>query len=88
MERYMKMTWNLRLVQMSNDECLDDFYMEIREVYYDQIGKPLGHCRATAGGEDAKEIKQYLTWALEALDKPVLTFGESNGNISQDNQGE
>jgi len=84
----MKMTWNLRLVQMSNDECLDDFYMEIREVYYDQIGKPLGHCRATAGGEDAKEIKQYLTWALEALDKPVLTFGESNGNISQDNQGE
>lgn len=82
------MTWNLRLVQMSNDECLDDFYMEIREVYYDQIGKPLGHCRATAGGEDAKEIKQYLTWALEALDKPVLTFGESNGNISQDNQGE
>jgi len=73
---------------MSNDECLDDFYMEIREVYYDQIGKPLGHCRATAGGEDAKEIKQYLTWALEALDKPVLTFGESNGNISQDNQGE
>jgi hypothetical protein len=73
---------------MSNDECLDDFYMEIREVYYDQIGKPLGHCRATAGGEDAEEVRQYLTWALEALDKPVLTFGESNGNISQDNQGE
>ena len=88
MERCTKMTWNLRLVQMSNDECLDDFYVEIREVYYDQLGKPLGHCRATAGGEDAEEIKQYLTWALEALDKPVLTFGESNGNISQDNQGE
>jgi hypothetical protein len=73
---------------MSNDECLDDFYMEIREVYYDQLGKPLGHCRATSGGENVEEIKQYLTWALEALDKPVLTFGESNGNISQDNQGE
>jgi hypothetical protein len=28
------------------------------------------------GGEDAKEIRQYLTWALEALDKPVITFGE------------
>jgi hypothetical protein len=73
---------------MSNDECLDDFYMEIREVYYDQLGKPLGHCRATSGGENVEEIKQYLTWALEALDKPVLTFGERNGNISQDNQGE
>ena len=84
----MKMTWNLRLVQMSNDECLDDFYIEIREVYYDQLGKPMGHCRATSGGENVEEIKQYLTWSLEALDKPVLTFGESNGNISQDNQGE
>jgi hypothetical protein len=73
---------------MSNDECLDDFYIEIREVYYDQLGKPMGHCRATSGGENVEEIKQYLTWSLEALDKPVLTFGESNGNISQDNQGE
>jgi hypothetical protein len=73
---------------MSNDEYLDDLYIEIREVYYDQLGKPLGHCRATSGGENIEEVRQYLTWALEALDKPVLTFGESNGNISQDNQGE
>ena len=70
------MTWNLRLVQMSNDECLDEEYIEIREVFYDNLGKPLGHTRATAGGENAEEVRQYLTWALEALDKPVLTFGE------------
>jgi len=70
------MTWNLRLVQMSNDECLDDFYEEIREVYYDQMGKPIGHSRATAGGENVEEIRQYLMCALEALDKPVLTFKE------------
>ena len=72
----MKMTWNLRLVQMSNDECLDDLYIEVREVYYDQLGKPLGHCRATSGGENVEEVRQYLMWSLEALDKPVLTFGE------------
>ena len=70
------MTWNLRLVQMSNDECLDEEYIEIREVFYDNLGKPLGHTRATAGGENAEEVRRYLTWALEALDKPVLTFGE------------
>jgi hypothetical protein len=70
------MTWNLRLVQISNDECPDDFYVEIREVFYDQLGKPLGHTRATAGGENAEEIRTYLQWSLEALDKPVLTFGE------------
>jgi hypothetical protein len=73
---------------MVEEDCADDLYIEIREVYYDQLGKPMGHCRATAGGEDVKEVRQYLTWALEALDKPVLTFGGSHGNISKDNQGE
>ena len=70
------MTWNLRLVEMSNDECLDEACIEIREVFYDNLGKPLGHTRATAGGETVEEVKRYLTWALEALDKPILTFGE------------
>lgn len=69
------MTWNLRLVEMSNDECLDEKYIEIREVFYDNLGKPLGHTRATAGGENIEEIRRYLEWSLEALDKPILTFG-------------
>jgi len=70
------MTWNLRLVKMESEEFPDEKYVEVREVYYDQLGKPLGHCTASMGGEDAKEIKQYLMWAMEALDKPTLTFGE------------
>ena len=78
------MTWNLRLVQMFNDEYPDEIYVEIREVFYDTLGKPLGHTTATMSGEDAKEIKQYLTWSLEALDKPVLTFGENDGDIGKD----
>jgi hypothetical protein len=68
------MTWNLRLVNMSNVENLDDPYIEIREVFYDQVGKPLGHTKATMGGENKEEIRTYLGWALEALDKPVLKF--------------
>jgi hypothetical protein len=61
---------------MTNAECLDEPYIEIREVYYDQLGKPLGHCRATSGGENAEEVRQYLMWSFEALDKPILNFGE------------
>jgi len=61
---------------MSNEECLDEPYIELREIFYDQVGKPLGHTRATIGGESKEEVKQYLKWAAEALDKPVLTFGE------------
>jgi hypothetical protein len=68
-----EMTWNLRLVEMTDS---DDPYLEIREVFYDTLGKPLGHTTATMSGEDNTEIRQYLMWALKALDKPVLTFGE------------
>jgi hypothetical protein len=71
-----EMTWNLRLVSMEDEDFPGEPYVEIREVYYDQIGKPLGHCLAAMGGKDATEIKQYLRWAIEALDKPVVTFGE------------
>jgi protein tyrosine phosphatase (PTP) superfamily phosphohydrolase (DUF442 family) len=67
------MTWNLRLVDLAEDE---NPYVEIREVYYNEIGKPIGHCTVTMGGEDKEEVKTYLKWALEALEKPVLKFGE------------
>jgi hypothetical protein len=71
-----EMTWNLRLVNMTSHEYPDEDYIEIREVFYDQMGKPLGHSAAAMGGQDKDEIKQYLKWAMEALDKSVLTFGE------------
>lgn len=70
------MTWNLRLVEMTDPEFPDDPYIEIREVFYDQMGKPLGHSAATMGGADKEEIKQYLKWGMEALDKSILHFGE------------
>lgn len=70
------MTWNLRLVNMTSKEFPDEDYIEIREVYYDQMGKPMGHSAATMGGQDKDEVKQYLMWAMEALDKQVLTFGK------------
>jgi hypothetical protein len=74
--REEEMTWNLRLVSMEDEDFPEEPYVEIREVYYDQLGKPLGHCLAAMGGKDIAEIKQYLLWAIEALDKPVVTFGE------------
>jgi len=68
------MTWNLRLVNLTDPDYPDVQYFEIREVFYDQLGKQLGHTTATMGGENKDEIKHYLQWALEALDKPVLKF--------------
>jgi hypothetical protein len=78
------MTWNLRLVNMLGE----DPYVEIREVFYDHDGSLLGHTTATMGGEDIEDIRTYLKWALEALDKPILNFGDENGNIRKDSKGE
>ena len=78
------MTWNLRLVNMGGEEP----WVELREVFYDHIGKPIGHTTALVSGENVEEVKIYLTRAVEALDKPIVTFGKENGHIGKDSEGE
>ena len=78
------MTWNLRLVNMSNPY---EDYFEIREVYYDTMGKPIGHSNAAIGGEDRLEVDRYIELAKLALDKPILKF-TNNEDTSKDNQRE
>ena len=68
------MTWNLRLVNMSNSY---EDYFEIREVYYDTMGKPIGHSKAAIGGEDRLEVDRYIELAKLALDKPILKFADN-----------
>lgn len=68
------MTWNLRLVNMSNSY---EDYFEIREVYYDNMGKPIGHSNAAIGGEDRLEVDRYIEMAKQALDKPILKFADT-----------
>lgn len=68
------MTWNLRLVNMSNSY---EDYFEIREVFYDTMGKPIGHSNAAIGGEDRLEVDRYIEMAKEALDKPILKFADT-----------
>jgi hypothetical protein len=74
------MTWNLRVVEVTEDG--EEPYIEVCEVFYDTMGKPLGYTPATMSGEDKDEIRTYIKWALEALDKPVLKFRDNNANQS------
>jgi hypothetical protein len=66
----------------------DEPWVELREVFYDHIGKPIGHTTALVSGENVEEVKIYLIRAVEALDKPILTFGKENGHIGKDSEGE
>ena len=78
------MTWNLRLVNMSNPY---EDYFEIREVYYDTMGKPIGHSSAAIGGKDRLEVDRYIELAKLALDKHILKFAD-NEDTSKDTERE
>jgi hypothetical protein len=53
-------------------------YFEIREVFYDEMGKPIGHTKAAISGEDRLEIDRYIELAKQALDKPILKFANND----------
>jgi len=63
--------WNYRIVKTYDEEIGEDWF-EISEVYYDQLGKPMGHCKATVGGDTSEEIKTVLEMMSSALEKPVM----------------
>ncbi len=69
------MTWNLLFVMIAFDP---DPYMELREVFYDENGLPMGHARASVSGESMEDITPDLDWALEATIRPVLRDQDFN----------
>lgn len=77
------MTWNLRMLEVPDGASS---YYEIREVFYNEHGKPWGHSRATMAAESKDGLRRYLTLALEALDKQPFQdcdLVERNANDSQ-----
>lgn len=62
-------------------------YFEIREVYYDTMGKPIAHSNAAIGGEDRLEVDRYIELAKLALDKPIIKFA-NHEDTCKDNQRE
>lgn len=68
--REVTVLWNYRVMKrITNEE--DVFF--ITEVYYQDNGAVLGWTEGKdAWGENPQELRQSLTWMLEALDKPIL----------------
>jgi hypothetical protein len=63
--------WNYRVVKEKEN---GEEWLEVREVYYDQLGKPMGHCTATVSGETLGEIEIVLDMMAQAFNKPVIKF--------------
>lgn len=63
--------WNYRVVKTKDEETKEEF-LEIREVYYDQLGKPMGHCGATITGDTLEEIESVLQMMSQSVKKAIV----------------
>lgn len=65
------MHWNYRVVFMEDDKWGDQWH-EVREVFYNEKGEPVGHSGTTVMGDDVNEILRCLKMMTLASDRPVL----------------
>jgi hypothetical protein len=59
------MTWNYRIVKQDN-------IYELCEVYYDQLGKPMGYCSSKPIGDSAEELQSVLDMMSEGCSRPIF----------------
>ena len=81
------MHWNYRLVEMTDNRWLDEKWIEVREVYYNEDNEPVGHANANVSGNYLEDVREQLKLMGECLGKPLLTAGEFVGkfvNLDED----
>lgn len=65
------MTWNYRVVRFTEIVGDEEFY-EIKEVFYDTSGKPVGYSDAVCGADTYEGLFKCMSMMQSAHAKPVL----------------
>jgi hypothetical protein len=74
------MSWNYRIVRFKDSEVEEDDYYEVKEVFYDNVGKPVGYSDATLGANTYDGLFKVAGLMQSAHAKPVLDEEEFYGN--------
>lgn len=77
------MSWNYRVVKFNDaPESYSETheYFEIKEVFYDYSGKPVGYSDAVCGGDTYEELFKCMSMMQSAHAKPVLDESEFFSN--------
>jgi hypothetical protein len=69
------MSWNYRIVRFKSEEDTEEYY-EIKEVFYDHLGKPVGYSDATCGADTYDGLFKVMGMMQSAHAKPVLDESE------------
>lgn len=77
------MSWNYRVVRFSGENLVSDTgeYFEIKEVFYDNLGKPVGYSDANCGADTYEGLFKCMSMMQAAHAKPVLDEAEFNDRI-------
>lgn len=82
------MHWNYRVVFMEDDKWGDQWH-ELREVFYNEKGEPVGHSGTTVMGADVAEVIECLEKMLKDIkEKAVMNPKDFSGTFTDlDEQG-
>ena len=70
------MSWNYRVVRFKDDLEYTEEYYEIKEVFYDASGRPVGYSDATCGADTYDGLFKVMGMMQSAHAKPVLNESE------------
>jgi len=65
------MSWNYTIVRFTTEEDTEEYY-EIKEVFYDTTGKPVGYSDATCGADTYDGLFKVMGMMQSAHAKPVI----------------
>jgi hypothetical protein len=74
------MSWNYRIVRFKHHEFEEDDYYEIKEVFYDTAGKPVGYSDAVCGSDTYEGLFKCMSMMQSAHAKPILNEEEFYGS--------
>jgi hypothetical protein len=82
------MSWNYRVVRFKDDLEYTEEYYEIKEVFYDINGKPVGYSDANCGADTYEGLFECMSMMQSAHAKPVLDEAEFYTNPPKDKDAE
>jgi hypothetical protein len=81
-------SWNYRVVRFKDDLEYTEEYYEIKEVFYDINGKPVGYSDAVCGSDTYEGLFECMSMMQSAHAKPVLDEAEFYTNPPKDKDAE
>ena len=78
------MSWNYRVVKFKAEDDTEEYY-EIKEVFYDTTGKPVGYSDANCGADTYDGLFKVMGMMQSAHARPVIDEAEffKGGNYGE-----